>query len=271
MACQTENSATASVTAPPIRSILKKASSEADVVAVSDSTDLPRRKSHGRSITFNEEVVTHWSTGSKHAKASPDKSNGKTDSLELVDVFDSDEHGRRNSRSVMHQFTSGLKMKVGGVLQKLGRSHSQGDDCDEMETSISELVSGQRGVASASGSGPGSDERGLTQSCISDLGSCHRGVASGSGLCSDRRGGAHIRAQVSDISASAEHFDPTAKRSLSLPRGTSFGSSELFTRHNKSLRSKFAKLGQRFKIESRGGGSDGEPVLTKITPLGGWG
>lgn len=298
MACQTENNSTPSVTTPPIRSILKKTPSEADVEADHDPTDLPRRKSHGRSITFNEEVVTHWSTGSKHAKASSDKSNGKTDSLDLIEDFDSDEHGRRNSRSMMHQFRSGLKTKVGGVLQKLGRSLGQSDEYDVMETSISDLSSDQRGVASTSGSGIGSDGKGsastsgsglvsdrkdVASTSGSSLGSDGKGVAStsGSGLGSDQRGLSHsfnsslgserrgMRAQVSDISASAEHFDPAAKRTRSLPRGTSFDSSELFTRHNKSLRSKFAKLGQRFKLDSWSGGGDGEPVLTKVTPLGG--
>lgn len=79
--------------------------------------------------------------------------------------------------------------------------------------------------------------------------------------------GNRMKRRASDMSESAEHFDP---KRHSQPRAASVGSSELFTPSNKSLRSKFMRFGQRFKPEPQGSGG-GEPVLTKVTRLGGLG
>lgn len=72
---------------------------------------------------------------------------------------------------------------------------------------------------------------------------------------------------ASEMSASLDQVNPATRKSHSLPRQGSFDSAELFSHSNKSLRSKLLRFGRHFKLESHGGGDDGEPVLTKVTPL----
>lgn len=86
--------------------------------------------------------------------------------------------------------------------------------------------------------------------------------ASGSGFSAERR----CDRRVSEMSASAEHH---TVRHMSLPRMGSLDSTDIFTRSNKSWRSKIAKFGKHFRAELHTDSEAGVPVLTKVTPLGG--
>lgn len=224
-------------TVPPIRSILKKTTSG----STTSETDIPSSRKRGKSITFNEDVVTYWGSLKPTRKAA----NGGASSVSPQEDMEVDSQGhtsRRSSRlKMMTQLRSGLKTKVGGVLHKLGRSQN-----------FEDVPEGEGGGA---GVGGGKEEGGKDSS----------GLGPGLATPEDIKKGPRMKRRASDSGTPLELFE----KSHSLPRSTSLTSSaEIFTHHNRSLRSKFARFGQRFKLDSRGSG-DGEPVLTKVTPLGG--
>lgn len=209
----------------PIRSILKKVSSDG---VVNDSK--PWLKKTGKTISFDASVTLQWEQEDSQLKEAGNgevggavgvASNGET-SLFSSSVEVRDSLGVAGSESTKHGKSSKLKSAFRSkVLRRSSRNQVQG------------------GVA--------------------DL------DTSGSGFDADRRGDRAAK-RFSEISASAEY--PAAK-APSYPRTGSLDSADLFTRSNKSLRSRFVKFGRHFRPDSYRESDAALPVLTKITPLGG--
>ena len=218
---------------PPIRSILKKVSSDG---AMSGSN--PR----GKKISFDTSLTLQWAQQDSKLESLKESGNGEaggavgvasngepspfSSSVEVrggLEVADGNEEPGKPLKS--SSFKKAIKTRVGSVLR--GRS------------SRTHVLEG-----------------------VADL------EASGSGLSAENNRHEAGR-RVSDMSASAEY---PSGRSHGLPRLRSLDSGDLFSRSNKSLRSRIAKFGKHFKPDfHKESADDALPVLTKITPLGGFG
>lgn len=258
MATQTTQSGESDATAPPvqpIRSILKKVPSDS---AVSDS-ESPR---HKKSITFNESVTTHWTNhkvsilterrnsaelAAKYSNGEPGTLTGSTTTtpLEGEDRQDGGNQGGGGSGGGgrASSLRNSLKSKVGGVFLRFGGG------------------SGKSQVSEGEGEeGEGGDASNVLEECSG-------GTVTHT---TDKKRTARPKRRSSDAVLSSSMTEPYSSHSL--PRMNSFDSStaELFTssRGSRSLR-KILKLGRHLKPGGGGGGRDGEPVLTKVTPLGG--
>ena len=228
-----------------IRSILKKVSSTSAIdagqvggVPVGGASRHPKRSS-GKSISFDDNVTTHWSTdecdedlkngfdeegAAKRVSSSSKKKNHRS-SHKSHDDSEISEHGDKHSKSKIK-----LKFKMGNVLRRPGRTQVEGG----------------------------------TASCVLEEAELE---ASASGLGEDGRWGTYNgKRRTSDMSASVEH--QLQRDHHSLPRISSFDSADIFTRSNKSWRSKITKIGKYFKHDRET--DDGLPVLTKVTRLGGY-
>lgn len=222
-----EESESAFPASPPIRSILKKVSSDG-VIA----------KKTGKTISFDSSLMQQWAQEDSKSKLESLKesavgvaSNGEpspsTSSVEVrgsLEVADGEGNGGKPLKS--SKLKKAIKTRVGSVL----RNRSSRAQVEE-------------GVA--------------------DL------EASGSGFVVQKnKREERARRRASDISASVEY--PSAAQTHSLPRMRSLDSTDLFYRNNRSLRSRIAKFGRHFRLDShRESTDDALPVLTKVTPLGG--
>ncbi len=254
MATQDEESVTYKPT-PSVRSILKK--TDVDIDAPPSSGPQKEKKKSGRCISFDDKVTMHYSNAVMEAKLTRNDddnsdlvenvSNGEPALIEEdlcagegSEVSEQDVVVKSKKHST-EGFKGGLKTRMGSILKRSqgNRTQVQGDSPSPAPTQKTDLQA--------------------------------------SGGTSFEKKAARLKRRSTDTFTASEIVSSTASMSgktRSLTRMNTADSAEIFTRRNKSLRSKITKWGKYLKPGGGLGGSGGEapgdePVLTRVTPLGG--
>ena len=277
MASLEEDQDTISNPTPSVRSILKKVDSETDVPQSSKE-----KRKQSKSISFDKKVTMHFSDANVEANLSSidgedeGVSNGElgvTSESSLALAVDDSEGSEVSSggREVTVKLKApaldgvkggGIKAKVGSMLRRSSlsrgsRTRSQGDS------------PAQGGTPSSKGDHTPSES---TTSPSSSMSAASGPEGTDEATTSRLKGGASDMFSTSGSYLSSSLSSRFAGKTRSLPRTISADSADLFSRRNKSLRSQFVRFGKFLKSGGGGGGGDDsrdEPVLTKVTPLGG--
>lgn len=291
----------------PIRSILKKSSTETTLTAGGRPA---RKKKSGKTITFDANITMKWaeedregeeeeeaggvassSILSAEEEASPECLSMSAEETEdggvqvcTEGICGVDQGGTKEEKSQSGR-KSGIMTTMSSVLSRRGGRKEKGGEVGAAVAKASDdssLPRRRKKKYAISGFAATDDNGGRpTQRRYSDI----------SALAPSKRPALRRLQQrkPGEFSASAE-YPPTSvtegassssssysSRLMSLPRGGSLDSAaaaDIFTRSNKSLRSRIAKFGRYLRPDflSRESGSSDDalmPVLTKVTPLDG--
>ena len=239
----------------PVRSILKKASSDQTMVPRDIQSAVGRRslssskraKKGTRMITFSDSVTTYYAEGVSDTEAAVEEKldDGDDDVWKEVECDDTDDTSSPSAsplpngteaedKSTSSKITSTVKSKVGNIWKKSSRTQVQSvtPKFETGQTSISVKKRRQKEY--------------LTSSC---------GVVEG------------LQPGTLPGSSSATGTERGKLRSQSLPRGVSFDSAELFDKGNHNWKSRLLHFRRKRSVANDS--SEGA-VLTKVTSLGMW-